>query len=67
MSDAEIDELVSAGRKGWEHGAPMPPYPTTDLFTPQALYWLGYVTARGQDFLRRRDMALYPDTVEPRP
>lgn len=63
----EIDELLEAGRKGWEHGAPMPPMPEGDMFTPEALYWLGYMLERARDCFRRRDMALYPHTVEPRP
>jgi hypothetical protein len=35
--------------------------------TPAQAYWIGYMLERARDWWRRRDMALYPDTVEPRP
>lgn len=58
---------VVAGRKSWEDGADMPPMPEGDDATAEALFWVGYQEARARDFFRRRAMALYPDTIDPRP
>lgn len=66
MTPRQIELAFAAGRKAWEDGAAMPPYPG-DEPTAEALFWVGYVEARARDYFRRRAMALYPDTVEPRP
>lgn len=69
MTDTEVEAHFRTGQRAWENGADMPPWPGDDakIRTPSTLYWLGYMFERGRDFFRRRDMALYPDTVEPRP
>jgi hypothetical protein len=65
---AKALDLIDTGRKGWESGAPMPPMPQNhDEYTPEALYWVGYMLRRAQDLFERRGMALYPDTIKPRP
>lgn len=67
MTDDEARAALEAGRAAWADGADMPPMPESDAATPEALYWAGFIEARAYDWFRRRAMALYPDTVEPRP
>jgi hypothetical protein len=63
MSD---EDAFQAGMKDWDAGGPMPSYPRL-ASGAEFFHWLGFMLARGRDFFRRREMALYPDTVEPRP
>jgi hypothetical protein len=69
MTDDEfIEATFEAGSIAWETGAGMPPMPDDeDELTFLGVWWLGYMIARGRDYFRRREMALYPDTVEFRP
>lgn len=67
MSDDEMERALAEGRQAWADGGDMPPYPAADDVTHEALVWVGFVEARSRDFFVRRKMALYLDTIEPRP
>ncbi len=61
------EQAFEAGKQAWREGADMPPMPPDNAEDEIAMFWLGYVWERSRDFFKRREMALYPDTVEPRP
>lgn len=67
MTDDEIRAHMESGRESWRRGDPMPATPATDDITPEAMQWVGFIEARAHDWFKRRAMAIYPDTVEPRP
>jgi hypothetical protein len=45
----------------------MPPMPPDDAPEHEQLFWLGFFRERIRDYVMRRQIALYPDRVEPRP
>lgn len=66
--DQFIEATLEAGSIAWETGAPVMPMPChEDARSFVSVWWYGYMMARARDYFRRREMALYPDSVEPRP
>lgn len=60
------EEAFREGARDWCRGDPMPSWPRRASGVT-FWYWLGFMRARARDFFRRREMALYPDRIEPRP
>lgn len=64
MTDA-LDEAYGRGAKAWDFGDKMPAMPPDDADLETMCFYL--MMARARDYFRRRDMALYPESVEFRP
>lgn len=55
------------GRQAWRDGADRPDMPADDAPEAECLFWVGFVFECARDYFKRRGMALYPETVVPRP